>query len=637
MEEFSEHVQVALKQLIAKSGINNYEVKLSPASKKGDNYLGTLYRVEIISTDNDKDTKLNLICKIPSSDWGSEDNWQKIHIPYEREVYVYNVILKSFEKLQNDKNLNENQKFASYALCHVASDVNKKEFLILEDLHARNFVMFDKRKKMDFSHITLVAKGLAKYHALSFVMRDQQPEKFHKITQIDSAMYDMTGREAFYDLCDFGLKQALEAIDDGGITEFHENVKKIKDNCEEYMESCFNATGSENYRVLSHGDCWNNNMMFKYQGKSMALLQDHVQKAVQNIILEQQITNYNIEVTPGSNAGDNYGSTIYRIQVKGRRSNGDTTLSLICKVPIATCKVSQSLGFKREIHTYKNLLKDLKQFQEEKKIQFIDGFNTSIKCYDADDTIGKEYIIFEDLKPQGFTMLAKDVYIDKIHAQHVVKELAKFHAISFAMKDQKPKEFKRLSNLPEVIFEIIGEQPLNNLCKLALERALNFMSEKGSEDYLVITHADCWKNNMMFKYENGCPKEMRLFDWQITRLASPAMDLCYFFYISGNDELIEQHFDNLMEIYYEQLKKSVKLLGSDITRLYPRSILETDLKKFAGFGIIFCIFGMNVLLAETPPDMGDMFIKASEENSEMNASVILMPKHKKNLPIESIL
>ncbi|XP_026467679.1 uncharacterized protein LOC113371259 [Ctenocephalides felis] len=165
MEEFSEHVQVALKQLIAKR----------------DNYLGTLYRVEIISTDNDNGTKLNLICKIPSSDWGSEDNWQKIHIPYEREVYVYNVILKSFEKLQNDKNLNENQKFASYALCHVASDVNKKEFLILEDLHARNFVMFDKRKKMDFSHITLVAKGLAKYHALSFVMRDQQPEKFHKI------------------------------------------------------------------------------------------------------------------------------------------------------------------------------------------------------------------------------------------------------------------------------------------------------------------------------------------------------------------------------------------------------------------------------------------------------------------------
>lgn len=256
----------------------------------------------------------------------------------------------------------------------------------------------------------------------------------------------------------------------------------------------------------------------------MALLQDHVQKAVQNIILEQQITDYNIEVTPGSNAGDNYGSTIYRIQVKGRRINGDTTLSLICKVPIATSKISQSLGFKREIHAYKNLLKYLKQFQEEKNIQFIDGFNTSIKCYDADDTIGKEYIILEDLKPEGFTMLAKDVYIDKVHAQHVVKELAKFHAISFAMKDQKLEEFKRLSNLPEVIFEIIGEQPLNNLCKLALERAINLcaekyknniqnlldnlpdilrdsMSGKGSEDYLVITHADCWKNNMMFKYE----------------------------------------------------------------------------------------------------------------------------------------
>lgn len=264
MDQFSKHVQEALKQIIEKSGISDHKIKVSLVSKKGENYLGILYRILIIGYKNNVETKLYLICKVPPLNRKSDDK-TRINIPYQREVYIYNTVLKAYENLQNQKSILYKQKFTSYALCYAASDVDGKEFIILEDLHTKKFVMYDKNVKMDKKHVALVVQGLAKYHALSFVMKDQKPEAFRKMTHIDSKMYDILGRKEFFDLCHFGLKQVLEALEKVGTTNLHKKVKLLKNNIEEFMENCYNAKGSEDYRVLTHGDCWNNNMMFKYQ------------------------------------------------------------------------------------------------------------------------------------------------------------------------------------------------------------------------------------------------------------------------------------------------------------------------------------------------------------------------------------
>lgn len=254
----------------------------------------------------------------------------------------------------------------------------------------------------------------------------------------------------------------------------------------------------------------------------MTTLPDHVQKSVEDLIRKENLTGYKIEVTPGSNAGDNYGSIIYRIKINGKKDNAIANLSLICKIPIIDLKTSPA--FQREIHVYKNVLEELHKLQKEKNIDYKNGFNSDVKCYATDDTEGKEYLILEDLKPKKFIMIAKDSYINKQHAELAVKELAKFHAFSFAMKAQKPEIFKKLSYLPESMIEVMGEQTVFNLCKAALTRALSCCDPKhknhiqdmmeripkiiqdvlkrdASEDNLVINHADCWKNNAMFKYE----------------------------------------------------------------------------------------------------------------------------------------
>lgn len=271
METLSEHVQKAIKQIIEKHEIYNYTITLSSVSKKGENYLGTLYRVEIIGFKENTETKLNLICKIPPPDWKSDNNMH-VRTYYKKEIYIYNVVLKLFKEFQNEMNIPEEQKFTSFAFCYAGSDVEGKEFLILEDLNVKKFVMFDKNVQMDKKHVALVIKGLAKYHALSFVIRDQKPEIFHKVTHIDPKMYEVVGtRKEYYEFCEFGLNQALKALEADDMKILYDKVQHLKDNIEEFIESDYNIEDSENYRVISHGDCWNNNMMFRYQVRNMVL------------------------------------------------------------------------------------------------------------------------------------------------------------------------------------------------------------------------------------------------------------------------------------------------------------------------------------------------------------------------------
>lgn len=102
-------------------------------------------------------------------------------------------------------------------------------------------------------------------------------------------------------------------------------------------------------------------------------------------------------------------------------------------------------------------------------------------------------------------------------------------------------------------------------------------------------------------------------------------------YVSGDEELIQQHFDIIVDTYYEQLTQTAKLLGNDITNQYSRQILNNDIKKCAKLGILFAVLSMNVMLADVPPEMIDLFNKAQDENTKVecfaNLNIEAMQKY----------
>lgn len=218
----------------------------------------------------------------------------------------------------------------------------------------------------------------------------------------------------------------------------------------------------------------------------------------------------------------------------------------------------------------------------------LDGFHEYPKCHGTIDIDLSECLFFEDLNQRSFSILDKSTEVITVdHANLVMKTLAKFHAISFALKDQQPEKFAELtSNLVEIFLQAqddVFKQYYNNQAKSALDTvandddieyytklknffkrdALDIMIETLNVENIgstaVIAHGDAWQNNIMFKYDkNGKPIEISLLDWQIARHASPISDLVYFLFCCTTKELRDAHYKDFLQLYHDTLSAHIR-------------------------------------------------------------------------------
>lgn len=94
-----------------------------------------------------------------------------------------------------------------------------------------------------------------------------------------------------------------------------------------------------------------------------------------------------------------------------------------------------------------------------------------------------------------------------------------------------------------------------------------------------------------------------LVDWQLIRFGSPANDLGYFFYPMASESTIED-FERYMKIYYDELSKQIRQLGSDPEILYPFAVLKEEWKQFVkyGFAMSFIIIQGLIMEKDELPD-----------------------------------
>lgn len=227
-----------------------------------------------------------------------------------------------------------------------------------------------------------------------------------------------------------------------------------------------------------------------------------------------------------------------------------------------------------------------RQFEQSKGVIFEEhGFSEYPKCYANIDMDLSECIFLEDLSMRGFSMCAEGINAD--HVRLAMKSLGKFHAISFALKDQEPKKFEELtSNLDELFIrkefdhwrELFNKQS-DSMLKLlsdkedaallakvqklfekdALDVAADCLDLESTGPASIITHGDAWKNNMMFSHDDdGKPVEISLIDWQMSRHSSPIIDIVYFIFSSTTKELRDSHYENFLQVYHENLSTHMR-------------------------------------------------------------------------------
>lgn len=292
--------------------------------------------------------------------------------------------------------------------------------------------------------------------------------------------------------------------------------------------------------------------------------------------------------------------------------------------------------FKNEINFYEKVLPALLKFQATKDVK--DPFDKYAKLFLTYSDGTNDVICLEDANLEGFGSAVRQEGINLDHCKLTFKVLAQFHALSFAMKDQNPAEFNKIRT---EVFETYYHDRLwdwysrfwKRICGIAIdavekeypnsiyvEKIKKFAVPERYQDMInaatktlgtgVISHGDSWTNNFLYKYMDGTPVDAKIIDFQLSRCASPVLDLTFVIYACTSQELREEHYEELLQYYYQVLATQISDMGSDPKELYSWEVFMGEIKKYSYFGLAFS-FESTPFIVLAPEDAVNMEIEVS--------------------------
>lgn len=273
MIQLPEYVIKALNEIIKSEGFTQHTIELCPGCKHGDGFLGVLTSVIVtgIRKINDKliNDVLHLLCKMAPTNAIRRQQFQSA-ISFTREALIYNEILPLFAEFQQEKGLSDDEGYAAYPKCYaaIANKDTDQYYLILEDVRARNFTMRPKTQSISVNHAFLIVEHLAKLHAISFALKDQQPTVYDKLRSVDDLLTKFFQTPHMSNVFNATYDRAIAALDNPHHIRI---VNDMKVNHVKYFTELLIGDACDPYGVIIHGDCWQNNILYRLQ-KGVRLL-----------------------------------------------------------------------------------------------------------------------------------------------------------------------------------------------------------------------------------------------------------------------------------------------------------------------------------------------------------------------------
>ncbi|CAL7943961.1 unnamed protein product [Xylocopa violacea] len=243
-------------------------------SEKGLNFLSELYDVSIIykSKKNTKtECSFDVIIKTEPIDNMSlfflrEQNLFTFELTYTRDVLP---------------------RIATLVNCqfgpHLFHGSLQPPALIMENLKKKGYILKNRQKGLPFEHCRLVIERLAKMHAGSVAVIEEEPElvEFFKT----GGMRKEANVEFLALLTKSSLRQMSEQIQQWPYewcASVAKKLVKLGTTMKERFSNVYDCDADE-IRVLNHGDCWVNNMLFKENEEG---------QPVDLLMVDYQLTNY---------------------------------------------------------------------------------------------------------------------------------------------------------------------------------------------------------------------------------------------------------------------------------------------------------------------------------------------------------
>ncbi|XP_014275093.1 uncharacterized protein [Halyomorpha halys] len=381
-----EVLEVVLKRLAKESEVASIiDLEAIPALPKGENYTSTILRVTLkVVLGNGRLAKKSFIMKQiltggESGDWFKEINVAKA------ESHVYSVIHKQMTYLMEEFDDTDETLW-----CNFIHYDPQSSSIVLEDLKVKGYSLVPRQKSLDLDHAILALRGLGRYHGMAKVLEergiickdDYKP---------NSLLNDLKIMRCFLHA---GILNTSKVMLQCWGPNWEEIGKKLMIRFEDFYEKYRNLGQYEEseFTVLNHGDCWSNNMMFKY---------DFQKRPIAVKFLDYQFPNYN------SSCVDVTNFMYFGMQPAIRRENYEFLLRTYHDSLIRSL---DKFGFTGKRPTLEDISNSMKRLELFGLSIFVTGYagliSKSTKAFDVEkllETDGKEGFDEEILKEPGIT------------------------------------------------------------------------------------------------------------------------------------------------------------------------------------------------------------------------------------------
>jgi Ecdysteroid kinase-like family len=357
-------------------------------------------------------------------------------------------------------------------------------------------------------------------------------------------------------------------------------------------------------------------------------MEEKVSKIIEKIATENGFKNFNFHWEHGSDLG--FTCDMKKCIITER----DRKLSLMCKfLPSDSeqcSKFNSFLLYEREVKVYKELLTEYEKLQREFGIEINDpnGFCSYPKvfyCNYDPDILENSIIVMEDLTVDNFEVKDKYIPSDFSHTSKLFIELAKLHALSFALKHLKPEIFEKFKSLKNIMCNLMRTELMKSIaprnCEL-VSKLFTDMSEQHirdkilsyrtdmwdkiekvvdgefSEPYSVICHGDIWINNILFNYcddKKQAIKDIKILDWQMSFYGSLGTELWSYLFNCVDKTIRDKHKEELFQMYYSTMESFLDKFKLNISEVLPLHEFRNQLQNSGLYSFGMCNFGITLL------------------------------------------
>jgi thiamine kinase-like enzyme len=328
--------------------------------------------------------------------------------------------------------------------------------------------------------------------------------------------------------------------------------------------------------------------------------------------------------------GENSGSVMLKVDFTVKTPTGNEEIHAAAKTVPPNELIQEvfntAVTFRNEIAFYKKIVPLLQDFQRQhgvkEVIDFVPKYYGSRLNLKGDE--GKvdqdAVLLLENLKVANYDTLDRTRGFDLDAAKLIITDLARFHAVPLALKLQKPDVFEReikpflmlwtpkerqRSELNKHVSRLIDDieelKPLKERILNAFDES--FAPRETRETFATITHNDCWVNNFLLKLENGKPVKNIIVDYQLCSYGSPARDIVFFLYSSVQDDVLKEHYDDLIKLYYQIFISTLEQLKC-VTAPFTFEALEKEINneaRYSQFGhVTFMLYPVFRPQADIP-------------------------------------